>query len=169
MPTKEEEAEDREETGWKLVHQDVFRAPSRMPMTFCVCVGSGVQVFACTLATIVFAAIGFVSPANRGSLMVSRIGPGVLARARARRDPKIYGDRDPKKRPSGYLSSQVVMLLLYVLCGSFAGYHTARLYKAFKGKHWQRVTMLCAFFYPGVYHKSRVFLSRLSQLDFSRP
>jgi hypothetical protein len=35
--------EEAEETGWKLVHGDVFRPP-RFPMVFSILVGSGVQV-----------------------------------------------------------------------------------------------------------------------------
>jgi len=58
-----------EETGWKLVHQDVFRPPATLPMLLCVLVGSGVQVLVMALTTIIFSAIGFISPANRGSLM----------------------------------------------------------------------------------------------------
>lgn len=58
-----------EETGWKLVHQDVFRPPATFPMLLCVLAGSGVQVLVMAMATIAFAAVGFISPANRGSLM----------------------------------------------------------------------------------------------------
>jgi len=64
----EEKAEDREESGWKLVHADVFRPPDKLPMLFCVCVGTGVQVLMCTGIALIFAAAGFLSPANRGSL-----------------------------------------------------------------------------------------------------
>ena len=42
--TDEEKVEEREETGWKLVHADVFRPPVEMPMLFCVLVGTGMQV-----------------------------------------------------------------------------------------------------------------------------
>jgi len=58
-----------EETGWKLVHQDVFRPPKTLPMLLCVFIGSGVQVLVMAFATIAFAAVGFISPSNRGSLM----------------------------------------------------------------------------------------------------
>jgi transmembrane 9 superfamily protein 2/4 len=58
-----------EETGWKLVHQDVFRPPKTCPMLLCVFIGSGVQVLVMAFATIAFAAVGFISPSNRGSLM----------------------------------------------------------------------------------------------------
>jgi transmembrane 9 superfamily protein 2/4 len=36
-------------------------------------VGTGVQVFAMTLITMVFAVLGFLSPANRGALMTALI------------------------------------------------------------------------------------------------
>jgi transmembrane 9 superfamily protein 2/4 len=71
VPTEEEKAEELEEKGWKLVHGDVFRPPTVLPMTFAVCVGIGSQLICMTLSTIVFAAIGFLSPANRGSLMIA--------------------------------------------------------------------------------------------------
>ena len=57
-----------EETGWKLVHGDVFRPPSA-PMMLSVLIGTGVQTFSMTVVTMVFAVLGFLSPANRGGLM----------------------------------------------------------------------------------------------------
>ncbi len=105
-------AEEREETGWKLIHADVFRPPSDFPMLFSVIVGSGVQLISCTFLLIVFAAIGFLSPANRGSIMIG-------------------------------------MLLFFVLLGYAAGFTSARLYKTFKGKQFQRCTILTATLFPG--------------------
>ncbi|XP_076066773.1 transmembrane 9 superfamily protein member 2 [Oratosquilla oratoria] len=58
----------QEEYGWKLVHGDVFRPP-RKGMLLSVLVGSGFQVFLMTLITLLFACLGFLSPANRGALM----------------------------------------------------------------------------------------------------
>ncbi|WCJ42679.1 Transmembrane 9 superfamily member 9 [Euphorbia peplus] len=57
-----------EETGWKLVHGDVFRPPRNYGL-FCVHVGTGIQVFGMILVTMIFALLGFLSPANRGGLM----------------------------------------------------------------------------------------------------
>lgn len=71
VPSEEEREEEREETGWKLVHADVFRPPTKLPMIFCVCIGTGAQIFAMSLFTLAFAAIGFLSPSNRGNLMVA--------------------------------------------------------------------------------------------------
>jgi transmembrane 9 superfamily protein 2/4 len=65
------------------------------------------------VVTLFFAAIGFLSPANRGMLMIA-------------------------------------MLLLWVFMGVFAGYHSARTFKMFNGKEWQRSTLLTAMFYPGI-------------------
>lgn len=114
IPTDEEAAnEDREETGWKLVHADVFRPPSEYPMLFCVLVGTGVQLSICALLMIIFSIIGFLSPANRGSIMMG-------------------------------------MLLFFVLMGSFAGFTSARLYKTFHGKQWQKCTLLTSLLFPGV-------------------
>lgn len=64
-----ESGEDaQEEFGWKLVHGDVFRPP-RKGMLLSVLLGSGMQVFFMALVTLAFACLGFLSPANRGSLM----------------------------------------------------------------------------------------------------
>ena len=47
------------------VHGDVFRPP-KAPMMLSVLVGTGVQTFAMSVITMVFAVLGFLSPANRG-------------------------------------------------------------------------------------------------------
>ena len=44
-------SDDEGETGWKLVHGDVFRPP-RHPMALAVLIGSGVQVFGMTVVTL---------------------------------------------------------------------------------------------------------------------
>lgn len=65
----EEKDEEIDEKGWKLVHADVFRPPQTHPMLFCVFVGSGVQLCVTALCAICFSAVGFLSPARRGSLL----------------------------------------------------------------------------------------------------
>merc|ERR1712071_180545 len=40
----EEKDDDVDETGWKLIHADVFRPPLVNPMVYCVFIGSGVQL-----------------------------------------------------------------------------------------------------------------------------
>jgi transmembrane 9 superfamily member 2/4 len=65
----EEKDDDVDETGWKLIHADVFRPPSTYPMLYCVFLGSGAQLCVTALFAIIFSAVGFLSPARRGSLM----------------------------------------------------------------------------------------------------
>lgn len=57
----------QEDSGWKLVHGDVFRTPSS-PLVLSVFLGNGAQLFVMTGFTIAFALLGFLSPSNRGSL-----------------------------------------------------------------------------------------------------
>lgn len=66
-----------EETGWKLVHGDVFRPP-RHPRLFAAVIGSGIQIFFMALYTIVFATLGMLSPASRGALMNAAISLYIL-------------------------------------------------------------------------------------------
>jgi len=62
------EGPDENESGWKLVHGDVFRPPSR-PLLFAVLVGSGFQILGVLAITLFVAIFGFLSPANRGSFI----------------------------------------------------------------------------------------------------
>jgi len=109
----EEKDEEADETGWKLVHADVFRPPQQYSMLFCVLMGSGAQLAITVMMAICLSAVGFLSPARRGSLMLA-------------------------------------MLVIYVLSGVFAGYLSSRLYKAFRGRHWQICTIMTALFFPGM-------------------
>ncbi|TYZ60947.1 hypothetical protein PybrP1_008688 [[Pythium] brassicae (nom. inval.)] len=78
VPTDEERAEEREESGWKLVHADVFRPPTKNPMLFCVLVGTGTQLLGMALVTLFFAAVGVLAPANRGKLVIALLVVFVL-------------------------------------------------------------------------------------------
>lgn len=118
-----------EETGWKLVHGDVFRPPINSRL-FAAVIGSGIQIFFMALITIckitssyvtklrkkvplmhfyalfaVFAMLGMLSPASRGAL-------GTCA------------------------------IFLYVFSGLVAGYFSARLYKTMRGREWRRAALL---------------------------
>ncbi|CAM8945928.1 unnamed protein product [Rhodiola kirilowii] len=66
---KEAQAQMNEElSGWKLVVGDVFRAPACSSL-LCIMVGDGVQILGMAIVTIMFAALGFMSPASRGTLL----------------------------------------------------------------------------------------------------
>eukprot|EP00756_Hemistasia_phaeocysticola_P026946 Hpha_TRINITY_DN16092_c1_g2::TRINITY_DN16092_c1_g2_i1::g.117465::m.117465/K17086/TM9SF2_4; transmembrane 9 superfamily member 2/4 len=69
-PDNEEAAQ--EETGWKLVHGDVFRPPPE-PSIFAVLIGTGCQLLGCVFLTLLFALLGFLSPANRGGLLTAML------------------------------------------------------------------------------------------------
>ena len=61
-----------DESGWKMVSGDVFRAPAGA-LTLAMHVGSGVQILASGTVTLVFATFGFLSPASRGSLLTAAL------------------------------------------------------------------------------------------------
>mmetsp|Transcript_2612 Transcript_2612/g.10049 ORF Transcript_2612/g.10049 Transcript_2612/m.10049 type:complete len:691 (-) Transcript_2612:313-2385(-) len=65
--------DDKEETGWKLVHADVFRPPVTSPMAFAVLIGSGAQLGGMAIFSLAFAVAGLLSPANRGSLITAML------------------------------------------------------------------------------------------------
>uniref|UniRef100_A0A915Q0X6 Transmembrane 9 superfamily member n=1 Tax=Setaria digitata TaxID=48799 RepID=A0A915Q0X6_9BILA len=70
---KGEELDDTlEESGWKLVHGDVFRPPpsSMLLVNF---IGTGIQLIGMVAITVFFAMLGMLSPASRGSLMSAAI------------------------------------------------------------------------------------------------
>ena len=67
--TDDDKEEEADESGWKLIHADVFRPPQTYPMLYCVFLGSGAQLALTVLLAIVLSAIGFLNPARRGSLM----------------------------------------------------------------------------------------------------
>lgn len=110
--------EQIEETGWKLVHGDVFRPPPR-PMLLSVCLGAGMQTLAMTLLVMVFAVLGFLSPANRGALTTAMIllfvFMGYPAGYVSARMYKMFGQKDWKKNTflTAMLFQGVVFALMF--------------------------------------------------------
>jgi transmembrane 9 superfamily protein 2/4 len=70
--TEDDIEESIEETGWKLVHGDVFRPPNHSRI-FAAVIGSGIQLFCMMAITIFFAMLGMLSPASRGALLTASI------------------------------------------------------------------------------------------------
>ena len=64
--------EAAEESGWKMVHGDVFRSPTYAGALACAA-GTGVQLLGMASITMCFAVLGFLSPANRGGLMTAML------------------------------------------------------------------------------------------------
>lgn len=97
LSTAEEAAE---ETGWKLVHGDVFRKP-RHSKLLAVSVGSGVQIIGMSVVTLILALLGILSPAHRGailqSMMVLFAFMGVFAGYVSSRLYKMFNGADWKQ------------------------------------------------------------------------
>eukprot|EP00708_Paratrimastix_pyriformis_P002287 GAFH01001029.1.p1 GENE.GAFH01001029.1~~GAFH01001029.1.p1 ORF type:complete len:668 (+),score=246.91 GAFH01001029.1:279-2006(+) len=112
--------EAQEETGWKLVHGDVFRPPRYAGM-LSVHVGTGIQLFLMALVTIFFALFGFLSPANRGGLMSAMlmffVFSGVFAGYIAARLYKMFEGTSWKllTLKTALLFPGIVFLLFFVM------------------------------------------------------
>jgi len=112
--------EEAEETGWKLVHGDVFRPPGR-PMLLSVLIGSGVQILGMTVVTMIFAVLGFLSPANRGGLMTAMVVlfvvMGVFAGYSSTRTYRMFKGQAWKKNTlmTAFLFPGVIFCIFFIL------------------------------------------------------
>jgi len=106
--------EAQEETGWKLVHGDVFRPPQFSPMLLSVMVGTGAQIGLAFAFAMVLAILKVTNSMRKGQILTS-------------------------------------MILLYVLCGSVAGYVSARVYKFCEAKNWKLNSIVTATALPGLF------------------
>ncbi|PSC72630.1 phagocytic receptor 1b [Micractinium conductrix] len=66
----DEALEDAEETGWKLVHGDVFRFPPHLNL-FCAVVGTGTQILVMALMIFGLSLLGTYYPYNGGAMLTS--------------------------------------------------------------------------------------------------
>jgi len=64
----DDDAIEEEESGWKLIHGDVFRFP-QYPGLFCAAVGVGNQLIVTTFCHLFLALTGLISTTRRGSLL----------------------------------------------------------------------------------------------------
>lgn len=112
--------EAQEETGWKLVHGDVFRPPTKSGL-LCVYVGTGVQFFGMVVVTMIFALLGFLSPANRGGLMTAMlllwVFMGLFAGYSSSRMYKMFRGADWKRNTlrTAFTFPGVVFVIFFVL------------------------------------------------------
>lgn len=132
-----------EETGWKLIHGDVFRPP-RHPRLFAAIVGSGIQIFFMALITICKCHHDYVLNIERNSVLNFVVA--VVA---------MLGMLSPSSR--GALMTAGIFL--FVFMGLIAGYFSARIYKTMKGREWKRGAFLTATLYPGIVFGSCFFLN----------
>jgi len=110
--------EVREETGWKLVHGDVFRRPYHSTM-LAVSVGSGMQVFGMSVVTLIFSLCGFLSPAHRGGLLQSMMllftFMGVLAGYASARFCKLFEGNEGRWKRTTIMTSLVFPGLFFCI------------------------------------------------------
>ncbi|BAT82446.1 hypothetical protein LR48_Vigan07g249900 [Vigna angularis] len=122
----ETQEEAQEETGWKLVHGDVFRPPNN-PDLLCVYVGTGVQFFGMILVTMMFAVLGFLSPSNRGGLMTVMlllwVFMGIFAGYASARLYKMFKGAEWKKiaLKTAIMFPGIVSAIFFVLNGLIWG------------------------------------------------
>ncbi|KAF5725878.1 transmembrane 9 superfamily member 8 [Tripterygium wilfordii] len=116
----ETQEEAQEETGWKLVHGDVFRPPTNSDL-LCVYVGTGVQFFGMILVTMIFAVLGFLSPSNRGGLMTMMlllwVFMGLFAGYSSARLYKMFKGTEWKKiaLKTAFMFPAIVFAIFFVL------------------------------------------------------
>lgn len=101
-----------EETGWKLVHGDVFRPPQTQPMALSVLVGTGAQMGSAFALSMLAGVMKMLNPLQKGQTLTC-------------------------------------MIILYVLCGSVAGFVSSRIYKFTDQKAWKMNIILTAVGLPG--------------------
>jgi transmembrane 9 superfamily protein 2/4 len=121
----------------------VFRPPQRS-LLLATYVGTGVQLFASLLVTMVFALLGFLSPANRWgrrALLYPHLDVAAAEEARALRRGQVRSTAHlgPLFLPAALPDScrgglTTAMLLMFVFMGILGGYFAARLYKSLKGE-----------------------------------
>jgi len=71
--------EEGGESGWKLMHGDVFRPPANLIMLLCVATGTGAQIGASIVFTIFLSLFGFLSPMDKGQMLTTIIMLYVLS------------------------------------------------------------------------------------------
>lgn len=123
--------EVQEEIGWKLIHGDVFRPPENSSL-LCVHVGTGVQIFGMSLITLTFALLGFLSPSNRGGLMMAMVllwvFMGLFAGYSSARLYKMFKGADWKKMSlkTAYMFPTFLFTVFFVLNALIRGEKSSR-------------------------------------------
>uniref|UniRef100_A0A7S0N4S3 Transmembrane 9 superfamily member n=1 Tax=Cryptomonas curvata TaxID=233186 RepID=A0A7S0N4S3_9CRYP len=68
----EEQVTEAEESGWKLIHGDVFRYPNNKEV-FCAILGNGAQLLCLCIGLLFLACLGVYSHYNRGAMFVAAL------------------------------------------------------------------------------------------------
>jgi len=125
--------DDLEETGWKLVHGDVFRPPKTGAMLLSICVGTGSQIGVAITITLLSALLGALNPMNKGetltSILILYVLSGSVAGYISSRIYKLCDGKAWKRATlltaTGFPGLLVGMFLCLDLFLTFAGAATA--------------------------------------------
>jgi len=71
-------SDDAEDTGWKLLHGDVFRPPSSSPLLLSVLVGTGLQILATASVTLLASLVKLLNPVKKGHTLTAVVVVFVL-------------------------------------------------------------------------------------------
>jgi transmembrane 9 superfamily protein 2/4 len=92
--------DESEESGWKLVHGDVFRPPSTYPMALSVMVGTGCQIATAILLTLIMSQTHLINPMMKGralsNIVVTFVCSGTAAGYISARIFKFSGGKNWK-------------------------------------------------------------------------
>jgi len=67
------DGDEEDETGWKLVHGDVFRPPSSYPMLLSIFIGTGMQIFVAVVCTLLLGLTNFLNPMQKGQALSNAV------------------------------------------------------------------------------------------------
>jgi len=67
------DGDEEDETGWKLVHGDVFRPPSTSPMLLSIFIGTGMQIFVAVVCTLLLGLTNFLNPMQKGQALSNMV------------------------------------------------------------------------------------------------
>lgn len=136
--------DEKDETGWKLVHGDVFRPPSTYPMALSVMVGTGSQIAVSILLTLILSQTKLVNPMMKGralsNIIMTYVLSGSVAGYVSARLFKFTGGKNWKLNTIYTAASfpGTVMILFLTLNIFLTAYGSARSVRVF--------TIISAFF-----------------------
>jgi len=92
--------EAQEESGWKLVHSDVFRPPRTLPMALSIFIGTGSQIGIAVALLLLLSCLGFLTPTDKGQaltmIILLYVFSGSIAGYWSARCYKLFGGKDWK-------------------------------------------------------------------------
>ncbi len=130
-----EDQDEEEESGWKLVHGDVFRPPSS-PLLFASMVGSGVQLLCLVVGLLILA--GFCPPPlfSTSTSLISTLSHLCIA---------VLGVFYHTNRGALFVAA----LLIFSFTSCVSGYVANSWYQKLGGTNWTRCTLATYFLYLG--------------------